>query len=529
MVDPAAPVGGVGVARRVGIFFGSAPRIGEVRCPAFRTHGPIPRMTLPASSGPTRIHRRRDAAILLIVCAALIGIGLAGGALLLEQLRTQLHLQQAEAARRNAEAMARILARDLRNGGSASEVIDRLRTATRGMGDESEFLCLLDERGVLLSHPNPQMIGLSKAAFQVSRIDAPDAPPETVAALTGRARPGAGLLREKPGATTQVVYYQPVEGTSWLLAAHENAAAVAAQVERLGQRLAAIALPTVALMALTGTLLARGLGRRYERRIEAANAELEQRVAERTKQLSDALAELRAAHERLVQSDKLHLLGELMSGIAHEINNPMTVLNGYAAVLADDRFGPEVKRHAERLATSAQRVSAIVENLLSFARNRPPARRPVASDRLVARAIDLIGAELRREHIALAVDVPERPPLLLGDEQQLEQVILNLLNNARHALVESEGERRIRLSVTSEDGMAALEVSDSGPGIAPEVRARLFQPFFTTKPGGNGIGLSLCRRFVEAHGGAIEVPERTTGTTFVVRLPMAASPQAVAA
>jgi C4-dicarboxylate-specific signal transduction histidine kinase len=272
-------------------------------------------------------------------------------------------------------------------------------------------------------------------------------------------------------------------------------------------------------MAVVGTFLVQAMSRRYERQIEAANAELEDHVTDRTRQLSQALDELQAAHERLIQGDKMHLLGELMSGIAHEINNPLTVLQGYAATLADGHYGDAVKPIGERLETSTRRVHSIVENLLAFARNRPPTRRRVSLQKIVQQALDLIGADLRRANISVRTKFSEPLPPLLLDEQQFEQVILNLLNNARHALEEHAGERVIDVAVESTREEVSVSVRDNGPGLAPEIREKLFRPFFTTKPNGNGLGLSLCRRFVEAHGGRIEAKPASAGTLFVIRLP----------
>lgn len=489
-------------------------------------HAPTaPSLTVlpPAFPPPSHAIARpfRDSLIFGVVSVALMGIGLTGGAILLRQLRTQLYVEQAESARRNAEAMAHLLERDVQSGLSAGEVIGRLQAATIGMGAETEFLCLLDDKGVLLSHPNPSMLGMSKANILVSPIGKSAAAPSTVGAVLHQSRPSAGLLAARADAAVQVVYYQPVKGTPWTLAAHENAEAVAQRIGALGWELAGIAVPTVVVMALVGTVLVRTMSRRYERRIEAANAELERRVAERTKQLSDLIVELRAAHEQLIQGDKMHLLGELMSGIAHEINNPLTVLHGYAHLFAGHHRDPEVQRQGVAMAKSAERVRSIVENLLAFARQQPPVRRRSSLTALIQRAVDLIGADLRHAGIALVTELPDHLEPLLLDEQQLEQVLLNLLNNSRQALATHDGERGIRLTVAETAHEIVVTVADTGPGLKPEVSAKLFQPFITTKPTGNGLGLSLCRRFVEAHGGHIEAVAVAHGARFVIRLPRA--------
>ena len=126
----------------------------------------------------------------------------------------------------------------------------------------------------------------------------------------------------------------------------------------------------------------------------------------------------------------------------------------------------------------------------------------------------------------LTVELPADLPELNLDAQQIEQVLLNLLNNSRQALRLLPGEKRLAVRVESHAADVLIEIADTGPGLAPEVRARLFEPFVTTKSEGNGIGLSLCRRFVEAHGGRIEAPSVQHGCVFRVHLPRASTPSA---
>lgn len=474
---------------------------------------------MPESAPNTESSSKRSLLTFLVLCLALLAVGLAGGSIALRRLRIQLYGIQAESERRHAESMSHVLERDLETGKSPAETIARLQAATLGMGGETDFLCLLDEHGKLLSHPNPSMVGRSKAAWQVGTLDGDRqkaVPLDQV--LAGRDH-RAAMFGETLERDIQLVYFQPVQGTSWTLTMHEDAEAVSRQVRKLGWQLASIAIPTVAIMAALGTFLARALGRRYERQIETANAELEQRVDARTKELREALTEVQAAHQRLIQSDKMHLLGELMAGIAHEINNPLTILQGYASLYSAGQYGPEVKQSGGQLLASVERVRAIVDSLLSFARNKPPARRMTPLAPLVNRVLGLIGAELRLAQITVVTDVAAGLEPLCIDEQQMEQVLLNLLNNARQALVEHPGERRINLTLQEEGDDVVLSVADTGPGLTPEVRRRLFQPFVSTKAQGNGLGLSLCRRFIEALGGRIESPPTKEGTRFVIHLP----------
>ncbi len=464
---------------------------------------------------------RRVILTFLLVCAGLVIVGLVGGALLIERVKRQHYALQADAERRQTEAMSRMLERELQNGHSPAEVVAHLQAATLGMTGEGNFICLFDQNGVLLSHPNPKMIGMSKAAMPTRAVR--DATPSTYGGLIAAARPVSALLVDAREAPEELIYLQPIAGTPWTLASHENAREIEARFRQLGWQLFAIAAPTIGLMALVGTALARATGRRYERRIEEANARLEQRVAERTAELELALTELRAAHERLVQGEKMHLLGELMAGIAHEIANPLAVVCGYGEVLARGDYVPAVRRFGENIAAGAERARKIVANLLAFARRQPPARRPISIVSLVDQAIELIAADLRRADIELATEFPATCEPLCLDAQQIEQVMLNLLNNARQALANHPGERKVHVSVReSASGEVHVTVADSGPGLPGHVRAQLFRPFVTTKAAGTGLGLSLCRRFIEAHGGRIDAPLTFSGTAFVITLQRAA-------
>ena len=482
-------------------------------------------MASPQSGESPRAFRRAWLTF-LVVCAGLSAVGVVGGALLIERVKTQLYDQQAESERRSAQAMARVVERELQAGRPAAEVIARFQAVAHESSGQGNFLCLLDQTGVLLTHPDPAMVGMSKAATPMRLLRG--GAPISYAGLIGRAEPASALVTGARAEPVELVYVQPVRGTTWTLGAHENARQIEERFQTLGWQLMAIVAPTVALMALVGTGLARAAGRRYERRIEAANAQLEARVAERTAELSTALGELQAAHEQLIQGEKMNLLGELMTGIAHEINNPLAVVIGFSEVLAKGDHPAEVRRHAGLIEASASRVRNIVENLLAFARRQPPSRRSVSAVTLMQRAIELIASDIRRAGVTLETDFAvDLEPLSL-DMQQIEQVFLNLLNNARQALESHPGERIVRASVREDaSGAVLVTVADTGPGLSERVRAQLFRPFTTTKEHGTGLGLSLCRRFVEAHGGRIEAPPVMRGTAFVVTLPRAAAAPAL--
>jgi signal transduction histidine kinase len=250
-----------------------------------------------------------------------------------------------------------------------------------------------------------------------------------------------------------------------------------------------------------------------------------------------------AARDRAMTQDRLAALGALTASIGHEIKNPLMYLLTNLEVAADGaermrtRIPPLAAR--EELASAlddalegARRVAQIVQDLRSFSHPGDEERRDVDLRRVVASALRLCNKELSRR--ALVKSKLEAVPLVSGSEPRLGQVVLNLLINAAQALPTDARElHEIRVATgTAHDGGAFFEVADSGPGIPPAVRARLFQPFVTTKPAGegSGLGLSICQRIVSAHGGSIEVTSHAaedgpgpTGTTFRVLLPATGS------
>ena len=250
--------------------------------------------------------------------------------------------------------------------------------------------------------------------------------------------------------------------------------------------------------------------------LEEHNRSLEGLVRERT--------------ERLMQSEKVAAMGSLLAGVAHELNNPLTVLSGQAQLLlgqAESAF----TRRAASIQRAADRCVRIVRNFLALARQQPPERSEVSLKQVVEGAVELLAYELRTEGVAVVIDVPEGLPRLWADAHQLHQVLVNMLANAQHAMRRQEAPRRLAVRVRQTGPRVRLEIADSGRGIPPEALAHIFEPFFTTKAAGEGtgLGLSLCRSIVEDHGGTItveSVPGR--GTTFGIELPVTARPPATA-
>ncbi len=248
--------------------------------------------------------------------------------------------------------------------------------------------------------------------------------------------------------------------------------------------------------------------------------------------LSD-ITDRRRMQQQLAQSEKMSSLGQLISGVAHELNNPLATLLGYAQLLRPRANDSKQARQLDILRREADRCRRIVHNLLSFARRREPESRPISLNEVVEQAVALLAYHMRVHDIAVHVDLSPELPAIRGDAHELQQVMVNLLTNAQQAIreVRERGTIKIRTAV-AEGGGIALDVVDDGPGIPETARRRIFDPFFTTKPAGDGtgLGLSLVYGIVSAHGGKIEaVGCEPHGTMFQLHFPRDVERTAVAA
>ncbi len=241
------------------------------------------------------------------------------------------------------------------------------------------------------------------------------------------------------------------------------------------------------------------------------------------------ISEQRELTEKMIQTDKLALLGKLAGGVAHEIRNPLAAMSLHLQSLLR-RFAKHTVEHQQLQAVleGVQRINAIVDNTLSFSRSVPPNMQLQSIVPIVQAAVELIRPMLRREKkIDLQVDIPPALPPLLVDAQQIEQVLLNLLSNAVEAIV-GQGEIIVRIAEKVEEKaggisrrIVEIQVCDTGKGIAPEDLPKVFLPFFTRKATGTGLGLSITQRIILEHGGSIEVESALNkGTTFYVKLPV---------
>ncbi len=234
-----------------------------------------------------------------------------------------------------------------------------------------------------------------------------------------------------------------------------------------------------------------------------------------------AYENLRRTQEQLLHSERLAAVGQLISGVAHELNNPLTAILGYSQLLTSSgQLGPQGIEYSEKLYKQAQRTHRIVQNLLSFARQHKPERIPVHMNQTLEETLALRDYDLRMSNIRVHLDLAPDLPVTAADPHQLQQVFLNMVNNAVDAILErsTEGDLWVRTGIEGE--RLVIEFTDSGPGVKDP--SRVFDPFYTTKPvgKGTGLGLSICYGIVTEHGGTIRVRNiPTRGASFTIDLP----------
>jgi two-component system NtrC family sensor kinase len=244
----------------------------------------------------------------------------------------------------------------------------------------------------------------------------------------------------------------------------------------------------------------------------------------------DSLGRLRDTQAQLVQAAKMSALGQLVSGVAHELNNPLSVIIGYGQLLLSRDTPAAMKRPIELMVAQGDRMAKIVRNLLFFARQRPPERAAVNLQAVLDQTLSLRTSQLTLSGIKVETEFAPDLPEITGDAQQLEQVFLNLLLNAEQAILESKPQGRIvvRTRVRADGAVVCADVIDDGPGIPLDVLPRVFEPFFTTKMvgSGTGLGLSVSYGIIEEHGGTLRVLSRPGETIFTVELAVRRAPEA---
>ena len=237
-----------------------------------------------------------------------------------------------------------------------------------------------------------------------------------------------------------------------------------------------------------------------------------------------AYEDLRKTQEQLLQSEKMSAVGQLIAGVAHELNNPLTAILGYAELLESEGLNNRAQDYVSKLFKQAQRTHRVVQNLLSFARQRKPQREEVDIRKVLDETLALRDYDLKTNNIHVEREAPSTPATVVADPHQIEQVFLNILNNAVDAILETGRTGSVKIRVYTQDGHVCTKFTDDGPGLKDP--KRIFDPFYTTKSvgKGTGLGLSICYGIVKEHGGDITANNATEGGAVIeVRLPAVAA------
>jgi len=240
----------------------------------------------------------------------------------------------------------------------------------------------------------------------------------------------------------------------------------------------------------------------------------------------------RKLEKQLAQSEKMSALGQLISGVAHELNNPLTGVIGYSQLLSGIDCDGEVGRMVNIICREAERCHKIVDSLLQFAREYDQEKEYTQINDIIESTLSLKRYQLYVDNVQLELNLSEDIPETVVDPHQIQQVFMNIINNAHQAMVEHAGQGKLAVETELKDDMIVIRFLDTGPGIPEENMERIFDPFFTTKAlgKGTGLGLSICHGIVEKHGGSIYAEtEADNGATFVVELPLESGEIALAA
>ena len=237
-----------------------------------------------------------------------------------------------------------------------------------------------------------------------------------------------------------------------------------------------------------------------------------------------AEAEIRRQREALHENEKMAAFGSLLAGVAHELNNPLSIVMGNAMMLGEEvkELAPALIPRTDRIQAAAERCGRIVRSFLALARQNRSQVKPMVIGTAVQTALELLAYSLRGSGVEVERDLPDDLPMVPCDHDQFNQVLSNLLVNARQVLEAQPQPRRIRISATVEAAHVQLAVADNGPGVPEALREQIFDPFFTTKPAGigMGIGLAVSRSIVEVHGGTLTLEgAEGGGARFIIRLP----------
>jgi two-component system NtrC family sensor kinase len=231
----------------------------------------------------------------------------------------------------------------------------------------------------------------------------------------------------------------------------------------------------------------------------------------------------RLLHERLLQSEKMASVGQLVSGVAHELNNPLTGVMGFSQLLLARDLEDGVRTQIQTIYDEAERAAKIVQNLLSFARRRRPTKEMADVNALVQRVLELRSYDFAVRNITLDMTLDTRMQRCWVDQDQIQQVMFNVIKNAEQAMIDAHGGGKLTVVTEGSATGTRISIADDGPGIPADIQRRIFDPFFTTKDAGEGtgLGLTICYGIIDEHGGRIWTENRPEGgSVFHIELPV---------
>jgi two-component system NtrC family sensor kinase len=235
------------------------------------------------------------------------------------------------------------------------------------------------------------------------------------------------------------------------------------------------------------------------------------------------ISEDRRLREQLIHSERLSAVGQLVAGVAHEINNPLQSILGHTELLLGATVSDEARQDLKQIQVDAERAATIVRSLLSFARRSTLERSVADLNEIVRSTLGLRAYELRSANIDVRQHYEDELPLIVVSREEIQQVVLNLILNAEHVLRGAGRRGRLEVRTGQVDGSPFVEVADDGPGVPPDLAGRIFEPFFTTKGvgEGTGLGLSVSLGIAQAHGGHLTLMPAGAGACFRLTLPSA--------
>jgi len=405
--------------------------------------------------------------------------------------------------------------------------LDGLLRIARGTGVYERYL--VDDQGVLLAHPDADRVSKRAMADWIPNLSQ----------LLGSQGEGGAMEYSRDG-VDMIGGFAPVGRTGILAGAQIPRSAAYLASRSLLRNLAFVALGLLLSAALLGVGLSRQVTRNLERLSDTTKEigqgrfdvhvdvdsrdEIGTLAASFNNMASELSAREKALFEsqaQLVQSEKLAAFGQLGAGIAHEVKNPLAGILGYVQ-LSLRKLDPETPLHANLkiVEKETKRCRTIIDNLLKFTRQEKVAMEPIDINQVAEDTAMLVDHQLGMHRIRLEKELAGNPPRIMGNANQLQQVLLNIILNAEQAMEGTPG--TVRIETEGKGGEVEIRVRDTGPGIPKDIQARLFEPFFTTKPAGKGtgLGLSVSYGIVKDHKGDIIVDsEPGKGTCFILRIP----------